>query len=56
MKPHDIEVVIDEDVEEVIVRCKTCGKILWYPDPEEPCVPPLGVNVNDRISTKDRMG
>ena len=58
MKPHDIEVVIDDTVEGVVVRCKTCGKILWYQDNDEECKPPLptlGVSVNDRVRTKDRM-
>ena len=58
MKPHDIEVVIDDNIEGVVIRCNACGKILWYQDNDDPCVPPpptLGINVSDNVKSKDMV-
>ena len=60
-KMHEPMLVVDDNVEGTIVKCKECGKILWFPElgEQDEChadPPPLGIHIVEGIGAVDRFG
>lgn len=58
---HEPVLTKDETAGVVYLKCAFCGKLLWYPKPEETCeapheLPALKIDVSENIGTEDIFG
>jgi len=58
---HEPVLTKDENIGVVFLKCAFCGKLLWYPQPNEECTAsheptPIGINVVDNSGMKDIFG
>jgi hypothetical protein len=58
MKAHEPKLIFDREIDGYKLVCSKCGKVLWWEDSSDPCVPlypTLKINVEDGTNLKEKI-